>query len=81
MENTMTMSKSYEQKMLERRRELFEQAPGEEAVEKRSESVKHFRLGAGRYQAVVFPEPVHRQLTHTAPRHTGSNPWFSSKNQ
>ena len=32
MENTMTMSKSYEQKMLERRRELFEQAPGEEAV-------------------------------------------------
>ena len=61
MENTMTMSKSYEQKMLERRRELFEQAPGEEAVEKRSESVKHFRLGAGRYQAVVFPEPVHYQ--------------------
>ena len=36
MENTMTMSKSYEQKMRERRRELFEQAPGEEdAVEKR----------------------------------------------
>ena len=68
MENTMTMSKSYEQKMRERRRELFEQAPGEEAVEKRSESVKHFRLGAGRYQAVVFPEAVHYQ-------EDGSNAW------
>ena len=59
MENTMTMSKSYEQKLLERRSELFEQAPGEEAVEKREESVKHFRLGPGRYQAVVYAEPVH----------------------
>lgn len=68
MENTMTMSKSYEQKMRERRRELFEQAPGEEAVEKRSESVKHFCLGAGRYQAVVFPEAVHYQ-------EDGSNAW------
>ena len=59
MENTMTMSKSYEQKLLERRSQLFEQAPGEEAVEKREESVKHFRLGPGRYQAVVYAEPVH----------------------
>ena len=59
MENTMTMSKSYEQKLLERRSQLFEQARGEEAVEKREESVKHFRLGPGRYQAVVYAEPVH----------------------
>ena len=58
MENTMTMSKSYEQKMLERRRELFEQAPGEEAVEKRSESVKHFRLGAGPLSGGRFPRSL-----------------------
>ena len=59
MENTMTMSKSYEQKMLERRSELFEQARGDEALEKRRENIKQFHLGHGRYQAVVFPEPVH----------------------
>ena len=59
MENTMTMSKSYEQKMLERRSELFEQARGEEALEKRRENIKQFHLGHGRYQSVVFPEPVH----------------------
>ncbi|HIV31669.1 MAG TPA: hypothetical protein IAB20_12275, partial [Candidatus Pullichristensenella excrementipullorum] len=61
MENTMTMSKSYEQKMLERRSELFEQARGDEALEKRRENIKQFHLGHGRYQAVVFPEPVHYQ--------------------
>ena len=61
MENTMTMSKSYEQKMLERRSELFEQARGDEVLEKRRENIKQFHLGHGRYQAVVFPEPVHYQ--------------------
>ena len=49
MENTMTMSKSYEQKMLERRSELFEQARGDEALEKRRENIKQFHLGHGRY--------------------------------
>ena len=29
----------------------------------------------------VFPKPVHRQLTHTAPRHTGSNLWISAGSQ
>ena len=29
----------------------------------------------------VFPESVHRQLTHTAPRHTGSNLWISAGSQ
>ena len=61
MENTMTMVKSCEQKMLERRSELFEQARGDEALEKRRENIKQFHLGHGRYQAVVFPEPVHYQ--------------------
>ena len=42
MENTMTMSKSYEQKMLERRSELFEQARGDEVLEKRRENIKQF---------------------------------------
>ena len=32
MENTMTMRKSYEQKKLEKRAELFERSPGEERV-------------------------------------------------
>ena len=59
MENTMTMSKSYEQRLLERRSELFEQTPGEEAIERREENIKHFRLSPGRYQAVVYAEPVH----------------------
>lgn len=29
----------------------------------------------------VFPESVHRQLTHTAPRHTGLNLWISVGSQ
>lgn len=29
----------------------------------------------------VFREPVHSQLTHTAPRHTGSKLWISAGNQ
>ena len=66
MENTMTMSKSYEQKMLERRSELFEQARGDEVLEKRRENIKQFHLGHDRYQAVVFPEPT-GLLQHTKP--------------
>lgn len=30
---------------------------------------------------ISAPEPVHGQFTHTAPRHTGSNPWISSGGQ
>ena len=36
-----------------------EQAPGTEIVGRRGEYVKHYDLGGGRYQMVVFPEPVH----------------------
>ena len=39
----------------------FERLPGTEMVEKRAGNVKHFDLGGGRYQMVVFPEQVHYQ--------------------
>ena len=68
MENTMTMSKSYEQKMLERRSELFEQARGDEVLEKRRENIKQFHLGHGRYQAVVFRNPSTIRKTATGGR-------------
>ena len=39
--------------------EEFEQAEGEEVVSLRGENSKQFDLGENRYQAVVYPEPVH----------------------
>lgn len=32
---------------------------GTEMIEKRRPNVKHFNMGGGRYQMVVYPEPVH----------------------
>lgn len=43
----------------ERMDRLFVHAAGDEIVEKRGEMVKHFNMGANRYQAVVYSEPVH----------------------
>ena len=43
----------------ERMEKLFTRAVGDELVEKREEMVKHFDMGANRYQAVVYSEPVH----------------------
>ena len=43
----------------ERMNRLFVRAVGDEDVSKREENVKHFDLGANRYQAVVYSEPVH----------------------
>ena len=43
----------------ERMDKLFVHAVGDEIVEKRGEMVKHFNMGANRYQAVVYSEPVH----------------------
>ena len=37
----------------------FDTLEGREIVARREEFVKHFDLGAGRRQAVMFPEPVH----------------------
>ena len=37
----------------------FDSLEGREIVSRREEFVKHFDLGAGRRQAVMFPEPVH----------------------
>ena len=37
----------------------FAHLPGTEIVERRGKFVKHYDLGGGRYQMVVFPEPVH----------------------
>ena len=43
----------------ERMEKLFNRAAGDELVEKREEMVKHFDMGANRYQAVIYSEPVH----------------------
>ena len=39
--------------------EAFDALAGREMESRREEYVKHFDLGAGRRQAVVFAEPVH----------------------
>ena len=39
--------------------EEFEWAEGEEVISLRGENSKQFDLGESRYQAVVYPEPVH----------------------
>ena len=43
----------------ERKDRLYTQAVGEEDVSKREENIKHYSLGHNRYQAVMYPEPVH----------------------
>ena len=43
----------------ERLERLFVHAAGTEDVSRREEFVKHYDLGANRYQAVVFPSAVH----------------------
>lgn len=42
-------------------KERFGALPGTERVEKRTENAKHFDLGQGRYQMVVYPHMVHYQ--------------------
>ncbi len=49
----------------ERMDRLFVRAVGDEDVSKREENVKHFDLGANRYQAVVYSEPVHFRNSDT----------------
>lgn len=39
--------------------QIFVQTAGQEDVSRREANVKHFDLGANRYQAVAFAEPVH----------------------
>ena len=51
------LSKQREKK--ERLDRLFVRASGKEDVSRREEFVKHFDLGANRYQAVVYPTAVH----------------------
>ena len=43
----------------ERLDRLFVNAAGEEDPSRREQNIKHFHLGANRYQAVVYPDPVH----------------------
>ena len=50
---------SKQRKKKERLDRLFVRAPGKEDVSRREEFVKHFDLGANRYQAVVYPTAVH----------------------
>ena len=53
------LSPAQEREKRERLNRLFVQAVGSEDVSRRTENTKHFNLGANRYQAVVFSEPVH----------------------
>ena len=48
---------------LARMDELFTNAAGVEDVTRRTENTKHFKLGANRFQAVVYPEPVHFRVS------------------
>ncbi len=52
----------------DRMNRYYVQAVGDEDITRREANVKHFDMGANRYQAVVYAEPVHY-------RESGSNEW------
>lgn len=53
------LSFSQQREHAERMDRLFVRAVGDEDVSRREANIKHFDLGANRYQAVVYSEPVH----------------------
>ena len=46
---------------------MFELLDGEEDIALREECTKHYNLGGGRYQAIVFSDPVHFRESEDAP--------------
>ncbi|MEG1515746.1 MAG: DUF6531 domain-containing protein, partial [Clostridia bacterium] len=59
MENNTNLS-------VKARMNLFAQLEGEEDIHLRSESIKQYDMGAGRYQAVMYPEAVHYRESEDA---------------